>query len=235
MEPIPETIEALDELGPFAGGEDILRGFPEIDRQVRDIVPDCVGLSVASRELGVIFTLVASSDEIAVMDALQYLTGGPCVEAVTGERVLRFTSDQLLDEEEWRLFAQGTAATGILSTLSLPIVTDGQVTGSINLYGGSPQAFTGHHEQLAGIFGAWASGAVTNADLPFRTRLTASQAPRLLRARTQIDTAVGILAATEGIQIGEAAQRLRDASQRAGIDELELAESLIRLRENPTP
>lgn len=127
------------------------------------------------------------------------------------------------------------AATGILSTLSLPIMTDGQVTGSINLYRGSSQAFTGHHEQLAEIFGAWAPGAVTNADLAFRTRLTAAQAPRLLRERTRIDTAVGILAATESIQIGEAAQRLTDAAQRVEVDELEVAETLIRLREDPTP
>lgn len=40
------------------------------------------------------------------MDALQNLTGGPCVEALTEDRVLQFTSDQLLDEDEWRLFAQ---------------------------------------------------------------------------------------------------------------------------------
>ena len=84
----------------------------------------------------------------------------------------------LLDEDTWHLLAMASAARCIVSTLTLPIVKDGRIAGAVNLYGASRQAFTGHHEALAEIFGAWAPGAVTNADLSFSTRRDAEEAPR---------------------------------------------------------
>ena len=51
------------------------------------------------------------------------------------------------------------------STLSIPLMSDGRVYGGLNLYGGTPRAFDGHHDELAELYGGWAGGAVTNADL----------------------------------------------------------------------
>ena len=56
------------------------------------------------------------------------------------------------------------------------------------------RAFDGLHREIADIFGVWAPGAVTNADLSFRTRRTAEKAPATMR----VDIAVGILMARPG-------------------------------------
>jgi hypothetical protein len=90
-----------------------------------------------------------------------------------------------------------------------------------------------HHEDLADLFSAWAPGAVTNADLSFRTRAVAARAPDILRAAARVDAVVGSIAAAEQTSIEDAQQRLRQAAQRAGVDEAELAETLLALREPP--
>src|SRR5688500_15762546 len=107
MEPIPETVEAIEKYGPFGMGDlDLLGHLREASVQVEEIVPDCLGFSVASREHGLTFTLLANDIDIAVLDAVQYLSGGPCVAAVEEQRrePAGFEHDDLLDEESWRLF-----------------------------------------------------------------------------------------------------------------------------------
>lgn len=229
MKPIPQTTQAVEEFGPFAQEGTLLDELNDKAAQVLVFVPDCVGLSVASISDGVTFTLVASDLQIGVLDALQYLFGGPCVAGVEGEQVLAYSREELFDETDWQMFAQGTAASGVASTLSLPILADMKVVGSVNLYGGSNNAFTGHHEELARIFDAWAPGAVTNADLSFRTRQTAEQAPEHLRGAVRIEMAVGILAGREALAPAVARKLLQDSARRAGVTTAQLAETYIGL------
>jgi GAF domain-containing protein len=191
-------------------------------------VPQVVGLSLGLVREGVTFTLVASNSGLGALDATQYLDGGPCVEVTERRRdVVQFDTDDPLDEGRWQLFAQTSAAVGVASSLSLPILRDGQVIGGINLYASTANAFTGHHDQLARALGASASDVVTNADLSFATRLSAARAPRQSRDAQQIETASGMLAAKADRDVDQARARLRDASARAGVDEALVARLMI--------
>jgi GAF domain-containing protein len=225
VEPIPESKEAVEEFGPFTDDEDLLDELIKKGERVRAIVPSCVGLSLALKENGVSFTLVASAAEIATLDALQYLDGGPCVEAAENERAFRATDP--LDERRWQLFAQGTAATGVASTLSLPILAEGAVAGTVNLYAAAEDAFTGRHEEVAAIFDAWAPGAVTNADLSFSTRQAAEQAPQRLRDDVRIEVAAGVIASRNGLDLETARAKLSAAARRAGLSVARMAEAVI--------
>ena len=144
VEPIPETTEAIEEYGPFGSG-DLLGELRAKGARLRDMVPDCVGFSLASIEHGVTFTVAATDADLALLDAVQYLAGGPCVDAVEGEQVVTFTADDAVDERRWQLFAQATAAASVASTLTLPILARDTVAGSVNLYAATRQAFTGLH------------------------------------------------------------------------------------------
>ena len=73
-------------------------------------MPSLLGVSVAVLEEGITFTLVSTADEIAVLDAIQYAAGGPCVEGAHDEQVLEFEVESALDEDRWQLFAEATAA-----------------------------------------------------------------------------------------------------------------------------
>ena len=116
----------------------------------------------------------------------------------------------------------------MVSTLSMPIQENDEVTGGVNLYAASPNAFTGHHEELAGLFGAWAPGAVSNADLPFHTRAEAAKAPQRLEDQDRVNQATGVVMAAHRVDADTARARIRDAAARAGVPELRVALAVLR-------
>lgn len=230
MEPIPETLEALDEMEPDPAENELLAQLVRLADEAQRLVPDLVGVSVARLDQGVTFTLVASSREVAVLDAVQYLAGGPCVAGAREEAAREFHPDDVLDEGRWQAFAEATAAHAVRSTLTLPVVEGPGVAGSVNLYAASAGAFSDLHEDLADLFGAWAGGAVSNADLSFLTRRDAEASPGRLRGRALLDVAAGMVAEQLGIDTDLAERELREAARRAAVDPVELARQVIDLR-----
>ena len=230
MEPIPETRETIEEFGPF-GEDDVLARLTASAERVRRIVPTCVGMSVAAFRDDVVFTLVATDEAIEGLDAVQYLTDGPCLAAVEGPRagvVQAYDHDDLFDEDAWRLFARGTAEHGLQATLTLPIVRGDRIDGSVNLYATEPGAFEGHHDEIAEVFGAWAPGAVRNADLDFATLRAARETPVRQRDQVTISRAASVFAASLRIRVEQARDRIREASARAGVSEAALSETILR-------
>ncbi|MGZ5398385.1 MAG: GAF and ANTAR domain-containing protein [Nocardioides sp.] len=232
MEPIPETLEAIDELDPYLDDGSLLEQITRMAVEAAVIAPDLVGVSVAAQAHGVTFTLVATDEVTAALDGVQYLASGPCVDGLAEEQGVATTTQDLLSEPRWQAFGRAGAAAGVRSTLTFPIVNEGNVVGTVNIYGGSDDAFTGRHEQLAMVFGAWAPGAVANADLSFSTRRVAESAPELLRDQAQVDAATGILAAARNVDVETAKEHLMDAAQRAGVPLVKLAQAVLEVR-NP--
>ncbi|MDX6299091.1 MAG: hypothetical protein QOF53_305 [Nocardioidaceae bacterium] len=228
MEPVPETSEALAQLAE-GGGTAAATALAHMGQAVREVVPACVGLSLGLFEDHLTFTLVSSDQDIAALDAVQYLDGGPCVDAAHLERSMAYHSADPLNEDRWRLFAQASAAAGIASTLSLPIIREERVVGTVNLYAATPQAFDHHHKELAAVTGSRAEGAVTNADLPFRTRLAAAETSEKLRGRDSVDLALGVIVESQRVSFPIAAERLREAAARAGITEAQAARAISRI------
>ena len=221
----------IADFGPFVIEDDDLLAELEVKaQQVQALVPQCLGLSLASSQDGLTFTLVATANEIAVLDAIQYVSGGPCVGAVKAERVVAYDQAELFDEQEWQLFAHATAAAAVASTLTLPILSGGRVVGSVNLYAATPTAFDGHHEAIARVFDAWAPGAVTNADLSFTTRSVAEAAPNLLRTDVDLAVASAMIAQQDHVSLEDGRRRLLQAARRARVSEVQLAQTIIELR-----
>lgn len=231
MEPLPETVAAVQRLAEY-GDTDIAVELFRIGREVQEVVPEVVGVSLTLPADEFTFTLVATSEEVQQMDAAQYLDEGPCVDAIHSGDTIETDVSQLLDENKWLMFARASAANGIESTLSLPIVRKGRAIACVNLYASSPDGFVGHHEELAAICRGWAPGAVANADLAFRTRLEAAATPQRMDDQDVVDQAIGMLAATLRMEVADAAERLRQAAIRAGITESQAAKTIIRLLSN---
>ncbi|KRF34753.1 GAF domain-containing protein [Nocardioides sp. Soil805] len=228
MDFLPHTQEALDEYLSLADPE-LERSLMTMGDSAARIIPECVGLSLTLYDEDLTFTLVASSLPLAEIDAMQYLDGGPCVQAVHDNAHRVEAVEELLDEDRWALFAQASAAAGVASSLSLPVVERGRVVGGINLYASSADAFMGHHNDLASALGASASGAVTNADLAFETRLRAERAPQQLRDQQALEVGIGILAAREELDVEAARARLVLAAARAGISVVQAALVIINI------
>jgi len=228
LEPLPETAEALAEFvsleEPYLDDHLIYLG-----QRAHEIVPELIGLSVAMVREGVTFTLVAPNSGIAALDALQYLDGGPCVAVVENASTsIQTDVDDLLDEGRWSVFAMASAAAGVASTLSLSVLDRAdQMIGSINLYASTAGAFTGLHDALADALGASAKGVITNADMAFTSRDRAVEAPALLRASQEIETAVGFLAARYGEPVTQSRLRLDNSAERAGVSAALVARVLM--------
>jgi GAF domain-containing protein len=211
VEAIPETLEALDELDASLDQATLLNQLLATSQRARRLVPGLVGVSVASREHGLTFTIVASSDDM-------------------GHGIA--TPDGLMNETTWQDFARASAAQGVHSTLTLPVMSGGEIVSTVNLYGHAAGTFNDNHQVLAEVFGAWAPGAVTNADLSFSTRAAAEQAPLHLRDAVMVDTATGILAAERNLTVHQAREQLEKASTRAGVPVVKLARVVVDLHDD---
>jgi len=228
MEPVPETLEAIRRLTRY-GDTEVATELLRIGRQVSELVPETVGVSLGLLADRLTFTLVASNEIAQQMDAVQYLDDGPCVASVRDGSTVATSFEDLFDEDRWQLFARAMSAHGIQSSLSLPIIRHGRAVAGVNLYASTPDAFDGHHEELARICGAWAPGAVANADLSFSTRAEAAATPGRMRDQNAVDQAIGMLAESQHVDTDTSAERLRQAADRAGISESQAARLIIRL------
>jgi GAF domain-containing protein len=204
-------------------GLDISDQVARVNDLLTSRIPDVVAFSLGIAREGITLTYVASQEDAARLDALQYVDDGPCEQAIRTGEVVATEHDDLLDEGRWQLFAQAGAAAGIRSTLSLPVLGQDRVVGSVNLYGRTSDTFVGRHQEVAALVGGWAAGAVTNADLGFTTRLEARRSPRRLDDLETVQNAVDRLAAERGVSPELAENKLYEAAARAGIPVVALA------------
>ncbi len=162
---------------------------------------------------------------------MQYLDGGPCVLGAHENATVDVAPEDLLDEQHWRMYAQASAAAGVRSGLTLPILgTAGAVIGTVNLYAATSDAFVGRHDALTDALHASVAEAITNADLSFSTRLEAAEAPQRLAAQDDVNVALGIISERQGVDIATARERLRRAAARAGISEGQAARAARAVR-----
>jgi GAF domain-containing protein len=232
VEPLPETTSVLEMLtaGSPAGDTRLGDEMQAMADRVVAAVPDCLGLSITYRDHDLTFTYLRTTELVGVLDAVQYLTAGPCdVSSRTGEE---FVIGDLFDERRWQLFAQASATQGVRSSLSFPMRNGERVIGSVNFYGTTQDAFPGEELSLARMFGAWVEDAVRNADLSMNTLEEARQAPGVLQDRDLVDQATGVLAAQHHIDMDEALQRLTDAAVRGGTTAVDVARAIVRALEH---
>jgi GAF domain-containing protein len=229
LRPIAESQRALEWLATYGREPDVENSLLEMGRGVRKIVPECVALSICYAGPDYTFTLIADNREAALLDALQYVDAGPCERTVhSGERT---AASSPLTEEHWQLLARGWSIAGVASSLSMPVLGDGEVVGGVNLYASEPTAFDGHHEDVAAVCGASAAGAVTNADLDFTSRIRAAATPARMRETAAVDIASGLVAEYLGTDLATTAQRIINGARRAGVGVAELARFIIDAHE----
>jgi GAF domain-containing protein len=229
VKPIPQTIAVAAELSRYDPEFDVLGYLQKTADKVQALVPACIGFSMAWLDQGVAFTLVATDEEIARLDGVQYLDDGPCLQVAAAQHGFAAMEEDLLDEDAWKHFAQATAAEGVRSTLTLALKSEGEIVGSVNLYASVDHAFDGHEDELAGLLGAPAATIVHNADLSFRTRLTAEGAPDTADTQNVINQATGLIAESLGLDMETAAERLDLAARKAGLSPGRFARGLIGL------
>lgn len=224
MRALPESREALSRL-VVPDGVGVMAQLDRAAARLEELVPGVVAFSVDVARTGVTVTYVGALPDHA--DGLVApRRRGPST-AREGEPV---TGDPL-DEGTWQQAALRDAAPGVRSSLSLPVVDAGRVVADVVVYGSAETTFHGRSAQVARIFGAWAGGAVSNADLCFDTRREAAAAPVRLTDLETIELAAQILARERGLGVGHVRDRMYAAAARAGIAVVRLARLVVEDRD----
>jgi GAF domain-containing protein len=172
-------------------------------------------------------TTVASSDTRASqVDEIQYgHDQGPCLHALhTGQVVV---IDDLATDDRWSAYQMPALGHGVRSSLSLPLRTDDQVIGALNIYATTPHGFGPQEQRTAARFADEASRALALAvRIADRTEMSEHLQTALV-SRAVIDQALGIVMGQNRCTSDEAFEVLRRISQNRNIKLRDIAAEMI--------
>jgi GAF domain-containing protein len=157
---------------------------------------------------------VAATDDVALaLDDAQYDVGdGPCLTAAAARHTIRI--DAVAVDRRWPTFNQAAIDHGISCSLSVPLrLTDGDLSGGLNIYGVHAAGFSESDEQVAEVFAAHASIVVANARAYWAAFELTRHLTAAMETRAVIEQAKGILMTTHGVDAEAAFDLLRRRSQ----------------------
>jgi GAF domain-containing protein len=207
-------------------GPDVVRFLQHAAELAASVVIPPAACGITLRRNGEVST-VAHSGELAIQaDEIQYGRGqGPCLEALRTGTVIQVID--LATDERWPAYRSHALAHGVRSSLSLPLIVDGNSVGALNLYTPIQHEFTEAEVARASAFAAQTSIALTIV-LRHADQVTLEdQLRETLATRAVIDQALGIVMGQRGCTASEAFAVLRDASQHRNRKLHEIAAELI--------
>lgn len=196
-----------------------------VERAVQVVGPcDWCGISLRRRRNRV--ETVAATDEVArSCDVLQYDLGeGPCLEAIWDNEW--YVAHDTAHDTRWRRWGPRVADHGVGSVLSIRLATESETLGALNLYAGPVHAFTPDDIDVALIFAAHATNAMSAARL-----ITGLQTA--VESRHLIGVAQGILMNRYELTLEQSFEVLRRFSSQANVKLRDLATTVIEHRRLP--
>jgi GAF domain-containing protein len=176
------------------------------------VVTPAAGCGLTVRRDGQPFSAAVSNDLAAQVDEIQYGTDeGPCLDAMAGGTVVQV--DDLSQEQRWDGYRPHAVAKGVVSSLSLPLMVDGESLGALNLYSATPAGFVGPQRARAEEFAAQCAAALTLSLRQVRQLQVQNQLAEAMVSSSVIDQAIGILMSQQRCNAAAAFDLLRRASQ----------------------
>jgi hypothetical protein len=188
-------------------------------------LPAVEGASVSVRTAEGYRTAAATSEAARSLDGAQYaLDEGPCVEALrTGRPVAAVPQER---ESVWPQFSRLAGDLGVGWVSSIPLMSDEERLGALNLYSRGAQ-LEPREEEFALILARHAAVVVVHSpDLGGVERID-EELRVALYIRDRIGEAKGILMARGGVTSEAAFDMLRRASQRSNRKLRDIAQELI--------
>jgi GAF domain-containing protein len=172
------------------------------------------------------YTVASTDHRTRQLDEQQYADqGGPCLEAL--RTALPVIVPDMRAETRWAPYPKQAAELGAASSMSFPLMIQGNSIGALNLYAFQPMApdagLRARAEQLA----ANAAGALAIAMRLAEYTQEAANLRIALTSRSTIDNAIGILMGQQQCTAEEAFDLLRRASQHRNVKLRELAAQIV--------
>jgi GAF domain-containing protein len=199
-------------LGLLIESPDIDAFLDKMVNLAAEVVTPAAGCGVTVRRDGQPFSAATSNDLAAQVDEIQYSSDeGPCLDAMRTGSVVQV--DDLSSEERWDGYRPHALDHGVVSSLSLPLIVDGESLGALNLYSAAPAAFTGPQRDQAEAFAAQCAAALTVSLRQVRQTEVQHQLAEAMVSSSVIDQAIGILMGQQRCNASTAFDLLRQASQ----------------------
>ena len=208
----PQIQRAIAELGLALLTEKELQGDLErILRAAQRSVPGCEAGSVTLLVEGSPRTEAAISRAVIAIDVAQYETQeGPCLLAAALNAPV--VVDVLGTDERFPNFAERVAPLGLQSSLSLPVVIDSQVVGSLNLYAWQRDAFDATSQDISAVLATQVGIAVAKSRLLTEAHAVATVAQQAADEASDVAIAEGMLIVLERCSLEQAQSLLRNAA-----------------------
>jgi GAF domain-containing protein len=178
------------------------------------------------------FTVVSTGKLAMDLDEVQYSEDqGPCLHAAGSGELTEVPDTRT--ETRWTRYMRRAADRGNLSSLSVPLTMDDDVSGALNIYAREAHAFDDDARSAATRFGPYASVAVGNMHDYQSAKDMARNLEAALDTRAVIDQAKGILMERHKLTADQAFQLLVNASSRTNTKLRTIAERLVHTGELP--
>jgi GAF domain-containing protein len=178
---------------------------------------------------------VASSAESAVrLDETQYRAGdGPCLSAIRQQVVVHVPD--LTHENRWPDYTAAALGEGVGSSLSVPLVLEGEAVAGLNLYSTRSHGFNGEDISMVETYSYHASKALRLAVRISQLAEAKTNLMAALESRTTIDLATGAVMAQNRCSQETAFKILTIASSTRNVKLRDIAASVVAsLSQDPT-
>lgn len=213
----------------FAEMARILEAAPDVATtatQICEMARDAIGCQYAGITLlhgrRRVETVAATDKIVEKADALQYeLNEGPCLDVIWGDGMI--AAENLATEQRWTTWGPRVADLGLSSILAVRLFTAKEVQGSLNLYGAGTRSFDADDVEVAQIYGAHASVALSAAR-------EGEQLRAAIDSRHLIGLAQGILMERFDITVDRSFEVLRRYSQTRNVKLRQIAAEVVERR-----
>jgi GAF domain-containing protein len=206
--------------------EDITGFLDQLVTLAAKVLPGDLFCGITMRRGRGAMTVASSDARASQVDEIQYgHNEGPCLHSMrTGQVVV---IDDLASDDRWGGYQMPALGHGVRSSLSLPLHTDGQTIGALNIYATQPRVFGPQEQLIAGRFADEASRALALAvRIAERTEMS-EHLQNALASRAVIDQALGIIMGQNRCTADEAFEVLRTISQNRNVKLRDIAAEMI--------
>jgi GAF domain-containing protein len=176
---------------------------------------------------GALRVTAASTEQARLLELFQLqVDEGPCLDCFrTGQPVS--VPDLSTTADRWPQFAPAAVHTGFAAVAALPMRLRDEVIGALNLFHTQPAAVTADKQRLGQALADIATIGILQ-ERAIRTRdILTQQLETALHSRIIIEQAKGVVAEREGLETGQAFERLRAVSRAHNRRLAELAQVIV--------
>jgi GAF domain-containing protein len=222
--PFEDAVSALTQY--FVGNQTLGASLHEVAQLTMRALPQTDHVGITLLVDGKLKTSVFTHPEVPEIDQAQYRTGqGPCLDAY--REGLPYIIDSTLEPGRWQEFRDSAARHGVLSTMSLPLVTHEGPIGALNLYAETERSYSSDDESIGELFASPAAFLLANAQAYWDARTLKENLEQAMQSRATIEQAKGIIMNSMGCGPEQAIRVLIKQSQEQNIKLRDLAAELV--------